>query len=394
MKIAFVENIDPYREPTGGIGIYLKYLTRFLNDRGIETILIGASGQKGGDLKIPVTRFIDVASRNVGHPGYLWRLFAQIRRMSFEPDVIFHGQRPDVLFPIIFFKKNFPYMCTLHGVQSRSIYFKKGRMQGRFFEWLEKYTLRRTHSLVAVAPGSREHFTGRYPFCKDKITTIPTGVDFSSFFPMNGEKKARARKSFGFTGEDKIILFVGRLEVEKNLVFLMDVFAEVKQRVPAGTLVLAGIGRQEERLRAYARSRGLADVTFLGPVANDRVPDLLNCADVFTLCSFYEGSPIVVKEALACNVPVVSMDVGDVRILAGGIKGDEDADGCGCERGIFIAKHNVHGFSEAVTAVLGQEKTYSPREYIEDDYKNEKVFERTLEIYRRLNGGAESRKRT
>src|SRR5262249_28525126 len=54
---------------------------------------------------------------------------------------------------------------------------------------------------------------------------------------------------------------------------------------------------------------------------HDRMVDLYNAADVLLLTSWHEGSPNVVKEAMACNCPVVATDAGDVRAIIGGTAG-------------------------------------------------------------------------
>ena len=115
----------------------------------------------------------------------------------------------------------------------------------------------------------------------------------------------------------------------------------------------------------------LSDIVFLGEVDNDRIPELMNCSDVFAFCSLYEGSPTVTKEALACNLPVVSVDVGDVRHVI------EDINGC------YIAEPDVHDFSHKILNVLSERKRPNVRIKVLK-YSSEKVAQKTLKIYRSL----------
>lgn len=369
MHIVFVENIDPFRDITGGIGTYLKNLAGFLGEKDVETSLIGASGGNE-DLKIPVKRFIDISDRRLSHPGFIRKLFFRVRRMTFDDGVIFHGQRPDVLVPLLLFKREYKYICTLHGIHSRAVYHKKGKIRGFIYELLERYTFRKAHLLIAVNEGTRDYYIDKYPDCKDKIVTVPIGVDWNVFKPKD---KRTVRNHFGFLPLDKIILFVGRLEKEKNLSFLIDVFSVVRKKIRGCKLVIAGTGRQENELKTYAKNKGPDNIVFLGNVPNDRVPELLNCADVFAMCSLFEGSPTVIKEALSCNVPVVSTDAGDIKQVIGNING------------CFIAKPEVADFSAKLMAILEQDKHYDLREQV-SEYKNETVFARTLELYNQLKG--------
>src|SRR4030042_2760901 len=115
---------------------------------------------------------------------------------------------------------------------------------------------------------------------------------------------------------------LGRLEIEKALGFLIEVQRTTVQQIPEARLVLVGDGRDRSRLEEMAKDMGPEKVLFLGAQRPDRIPGLLNSADVLALCSLFEGSPTTVKEALACGVPVVTTPVGDVaQIVRDGTNG-------------------------------------------------------------------------
>jgi glycosyltransferase involved in cell wall biosynthesis len=124
--------------------------------------------------------------------------------------------------------------------------------------------------------------------------------------------QAAARQYFGFGLEEEIVLFVGRLARIKNIPFLLRVFAKLEQQRPQARLLLAGDGDVKGSLMGYAEKLGIARASFMGVVAHRDMPKLMQAADVLALCSQSEASPIVVKEAVACGLPVVTADVGDV----------------------------------------------------------------------------------
>jgi glycosyltransferase involved in cell wall biosynthesis len=127
---------------------------------------------------------------------------------------------------------------------------------------------------------------------KKKMQIIPNGVDFDFFKPI---EKSKAMKELSISDKKKkYILFLGdRSHPRKNF-----------------PLVEKALQR-------------LSDVELLSPfpVLVEKVPLYLNTADVLVLTSFKEGSPNVIKEAMACNCPIVSTDVGDVREVIGSTMG-------------------------------------------------------------------------
>lgn len=119
------------------------------------------------------------------------------------------------------------------------------------------------------------------------IHIVPNGVNFDLYKPVNKEE---CRKTLGWDKDMKIVLFGGNPKNKvKNYYLANQAFQQIKN-----------IGYE---------LKCLVDVS-----PND-IPIYLNASDVILLTSHSEGSPNIVKEAMACNVPVVSTDVGDVRWL-------------------------------------------------------------------------------
>ena len=125
-------------------------------------------------------------------------------------------------------------------------------------------------------------------------TILPTGVDTRVFVPSD---RAAARRRLGFGERERIVLFnAGRNPAVKD-----------------PELAAAAV--------AQAR-RAVGEVRFVmleGDVAPDDIPLYMNAADALLVTSRTEGSPTVVQEAMACNLPVVSVDVGDVRERLAGV---------------------------------------------------------------------------
>jgi len=136
---------------------------------------------------------------------------------------------------------------------------------------------------------------------KKRFSVIPCGVDTSFFHPI---EKQVARQTLGWKQEDTYIVFTGSPEDKvKNY----DLAQQAVSLLPNTRIIpLVGFTRNEINL-------------------------LLNAADVALMTSFTEGSPQVIKEAMACNCPIVSTNVGDVASLTANLAGcyiasDESAD--------------------------------------------------------------------
>ncbi len=124
-------------------------------------------------------------------------------------------------------------------------------------------------------------------WCRSRAVVIPTGVDLNLFRP---QPKDQARELLGWEQEERVVVFdEGRAPRRKGLKFLQSAIRLAEEMV--GPIRLVVLDRS---------------------VPPELVPRYLNASDCLALASAFEGSPNIVKEALACNLPVVATDVGDV----------------------------------------------------------------------------------
>lgn len=204
----------------------------------------------------------------------------------------------------------------------------------------------------------------------NEYSILPCGVNMNDCVVMDHQE---ARQQLGFEDGVKYILFGGAFDnLRKNYALLRQAIEQIEQatwkKVEGGErcgnivcLEMKGLSRAECVLR-------------------------MNACDLFALPSHSEGSPQALKEAMACNCPVVATDMADVRSLLGDITGH------------YILRNprktkerwdgDEHSFNEMVEllkeALQFNERTQGRERIIELGYTNEQVAERLMAIYKSL----------
>ncbi len=144
------------------------------------------------------------------------------------------------------------------------------------------------------------------------ISVVPCGVDLDLFYPMDRDE---ARRQLGLKDDERIILFVGRIEPLKGIDILISAAAQLHEEADFfHAVIVGGDARAETRvteLKTLASSLGVDHhVTFAGAVDHERLPLYYSAADVCVVPSFYESFGLVAVEAMACGTPVVASRVG------------------------------------------------------------------------------------
>ena len=150
---------------------------------------------------------------------------------------------------------------------------------------------------------------GRFVFgdhidAKPNFSVACNAVDAGRFHP-DAAARAATRAAWGITDTDRLAGFVGRLNHQKNPLFLMEVFAAMAAQDPHWKLLLVGTGEMEPEMRTTAARRGLTDRVIFAGVQSD-VPAFMNAFDLFLLPSNFEGSPVTLVEAQGCGVPCLA----------------------------------------------------------------------------------------
>lgn len=164
-----------------------------------------------------------------------------------------------------------------------------------------------THrAVVALAASEAATLRRTYGRVVPPITVIPNGVDLARFHPPTAAERESARAGFRLEEDARVALFIGHEFERKGLSFAIDGLIYAPSVL---LLVVGGSAEIIDAARAHAAEAGMAErVMFTGPRYD--LPTFLAASDMFVLPSAYEANALVILEALASGLPVVTTPVG------------------------------------------------------------------------------------
>ncbi len=159
---------------------------------------------------------------------------------------------------------------------------------------IERLALRHADAVIVTTKQLQQHVCETVP--SELVHLIPNGVDVARFRTAQEEAADRP----------PTVVFVGRLERQKNLVTLIRAMSLLQSR-PQPRLVVIGGGSLNNQLQAQAQRLGVC-AEFLGNVDHSLLPSYLQSARAFVLPSLIEGHPKALLEAMACGLPCIVSD--------------------------------------------------------------------------------------
>lgn len=187
--------------------------------------------------------------------------------------------------------------------------------------------------ITAASPLEKTQMALRYGAQPSRVQIVPLGVDRQLFHPIPPDE---AKRHLGLAPDERIVLFVGRIEPLKGIDTLLRAMQRVFTAWPAGQnypelAVIGGdanvpreqMSREMARLQDMSRSLGLERlVSFLGRRRQELLPYYYAAADVVVIPSYYESFGLVALEAMSCGTPVIASRVGGLSFtVAEGISG-------------------------------------------------------------------------
>jgi glycosyltransferase involved in cell wall biosynthesis len=202
-----------------------------------------------------------------------------------------------------------PYIAHFHGDAPPSGPFG-GPLLDSYKRWILGPYLRRAAAVVALSDQQARFLESQYAIHRDRITVIPNGVHPAFYLPADGDGEPIAKPGV------LQLLFVGRLDVLKNVPRLVDAMTHVSSEVE---LVIVGDGELREEITRRIDRLGLMNIRLVGVARGTELVQWYRWADAFVLSSDGEGMPLVVLEAMAAGLAIVATDVPGTREVVEGV---------------------------------------------------------------------------
>lgn len=220
--------------------------------------------------------------------------------------------------------------------------------------------------IIAVSEGLADGIVEHTSVDRDDISVLYNPIHVDAI-----RKQSRKPVEHRWLDDDdkKVILFVGRIERQKDLETWLRAFKQIHRRDPNTRAVIAGQGSRRDTLLKFSKELGISEVVSM-PGYVDNQYGYMRRASVFLLSSRYEGLPTVMIEALACGCPVVATNCpsGPSEILANG------------KYGPLVPVGDVTGLANAVLNTLGNPIPSEILQRRADDFAPDTILDRYEEF--------------
>jgi len=376
MKIAIVCPYD-YSYP-GGVIVHVSDVKKRLTEMGhqVKVLTVAPDGKVNDPDVLVLAKPISVpAASTTTHITFSLKLRDKVLKVFEEEKFdIAHLHEPFMLTlgPAVLRHTELPKVATFHASGGFPGYWLGQPIAHFILKYLNKrLTLRLAVSNTALKYVQRH--------LKSEFEILPNGIDLNRFSPQGDKIEWMNDGMFN-------ILFVGRLERRKGIVYLLNAFARVKKELPNVRLVIAGPGvALKPRLKSIIASRKIKDVVFLGKVSDEDLPKYYRSADLFCApATGRESFGIVLLEAMASGTPVVATAIdGYQNVITDG------------RNGVLARRKNDKDLAEKlISTIKNDRQLVTLRENGLQDVKQYswevvcsnliKVYERAIEKYHKI----------
>lgn len=295
---------------------------------------------------------------------------ASILIRKYNPDVIHaHWLVPQGVIAAMLKKNNTRLIVTIHG----SDLFP---LKNAFFKSIQRIVLKNCDICTVSSEATKNELLMRFPQFKDKVAVLSMGVDTQLFKKSNKSKISKYKNS-------KIILFVGRLNEQKGVEYLIKAMAIVNKRMKNSKLLIIGEGSYKKKLQKISDSLNPGNIEFLGSISQRELADYYNTADALVLPSVTsrigtEGLGLVLLEAMSCGTPVIGTNTGGIPTI---IKNNQT--------GLLVGEKNENELGSAILRILSDDKlkqklSKNGKIFVKNNYSWDIVARKFNDLYKKM----------
>lgn len=261
--------------------------------------------------------------------------------LRFRPD-LFVIRNGIFISPFILSKIfNIPIILEINGlgVAERSI-SSEHKMLYSITNIIEKLMFKSSKRLIVVSSGIKHGLVDLYNLNLDKIITISNGVNTKLFTILNSEA---CKKEINLNLDSNYICFVGSFAPWHGLDHLVKAAPLILEKFPNTKFILVGDGRTKDSIKKSIDELKLNnDFIFVGTVPHKKIPIYINACDVCVILKRKDipGSPLKLREYMACGKPVIATKSPDFNILSENFAG------------ILVDPENIIELSNAIIELL------------------------------------------
>ncbi len=309
--------IQRYYPHLGGAERQIQQLAPRLQARGFEICVLTrheAGLPRFEEVEgIPVYRLPSIGPKTIAAAVFIGSAVFQLGRL--RPDIVHAHEILSPASAALLSKRLYGHPVVvklLRGGLLGDIYKIKRRPFGR----QRLHGLSREVDSFVVISREIESELAQQGIAQPKRIFIPNGVDTERFTPVSELQKLHLRSEFQLPQKALVVVYLGRLVVEKHVDYLLKVWNDVRLAIPDAYLVIVGSGPEESRLKELS----VAGVQFVGESSNP--VRYLQAADLFVLPSSTEGLSGSLLEAMSTGIPVLATSVGGTPdVIQNGLNG-------------------------------------------------------------------------
>lgn len=290
---------------------------------------------------------------------------------EFKPDLIHaHMVTPAGYIGLMLGEKlKLPLVCSLRGSDIHTY-----PNFGRLVRQLTEKVILGADQLVSVSNALKID-ANRIARTKKEIKRVYNGCDSHAIF--YSEKARRdIRTKMGIAGNDKVLIYVGRMLKSKGVYELLAAFLNLNANYPFMRLILVGDGPERVAINNIIYSNN--KIHLVGRIPHNEISQWLSASDIFVLPSYDEGLPNVILEAMACALPVVASRVGGIPEAV------EDG-----QSGILVNKRDKNSLVKSIRYLLNNEELAMEmgrkgRRIIEQKFSWQRSAKEMINVYKEL----------